>query len=139
LERRTCKGVLPHAQYLPAAFVEEQVDGPIALLVASYLRIPEVLPRFGHTAVPAAAVPEAAVNKDGEALPRKTKSGRPGKGCCLRQPVIRAARKRDANFISVSLLPRERIRAMTWLRFFFVKTSGMWLANSGPLHRQTRA
>jgi hypothetical protein len=29
-----------------------------------------------------------------------------------------------ASFSSVSLLPRERIAAITWLRFAFVNTSG---------------
>jgi hypothetical protein len=28
------------------------------------------------------------------------------------------------NFSSVALLPRERMAAMTWLRFVFVNTSG---------------
>src|ERR1019366_7778600 len=51
------------------------------------------------------------------------KSGWPGTGWCLRQPVMPAARRMDASFSSVSLLPRERMAAMTWLRFFFVNTS----------------
>jgi hypothetical protein len=51
------------------------------------------------------------------------KSGWPVTAWCLRQPVMPEARRIAASFSSVSLLPRERMAAMTWLRFFFVNTS----------------
>jgi hypothetical protein len=46
-------------------------------------------------------------------------------GWCLRQPVMRAARRMAASFCSVALLPFERMAAMIWLRFFFVNMSAM--------------
>jgi hypothetical protein len=52
------------------------------------------------------------------------KSGRPSKGWWRRQPVMPKARRMEASFSSVALLPRERMAAMTWERFFFVNTSG---------------
>jgi hypothetical protein len=54
---------------------------------------------------------------------RKMKSGRPGSGWWRRQPTMWAARKMEASFSSVALLPRERTAAMTWLRFCLVNTS----------------
>jgi hypothetical protein len=56
---------------------------------------------------------------------RKTKSGLPGNGWCRRQPLIPRSRKMAANFSSVSLLPFDRIAAMTCERFFFEKTSAI--------------
>jgi hypothetical protein len=51
------------------------------------------------------------------------KSGFPGKGGCLRQPLIPWARRIEANFSSVALLPFDRMAAMTCERFSFEKTS----------------
>jgi hypothetical protein len=54
---------------------------------------------------------------------KKTKSGLPGNGWCRRQPLIPCSRKMDTNFSSVSLLPFDRMAAMTCERFLFEKTS----------------
>jgi hypothetical protein len=56
---------------------------------------------------------------------RKTKSGFPKMGRCRRQPVILFLRRSRARAISVSLLPRPRMRDMTSERFILVKTSGI--------------
>jgi len=53
------------------------------------------------------------------------KSGFPGNGPCLRQPLIPWARNIDASFNSVSLLPFDRMAAMTCERFRFDKTSAI--------------
>jgi hypothetical protein len=53
------------------------------------------------------------------------KSGFPGNGRCLRQPLIPCARRMDASLNSVSLLPFDRMAAMTWERFRFEKTSAI--------------
>jgi len=58
---------------------------------------------------------------------RKTKSGWPGSGWCLRQPLMRAARRMDTSLSSVSLLPREWIAAMTCERLRFEKTSPIFV------------
>jgi len=58
------------------------------------------------------------------------KSGLPGNRLCLRHPLIPYVRKIDTNFISVSLLPFDRIAAMTRERFRFEKTSAIG-AHSG--------
>ena len=60
---------------------------------------------------------------------RKTKSGLPKTGRLRRQPVMRCARNSFASAISVSLLPRPRMRDITSERFVLVKTSVI-----APLH-----
>jgi len=55
----------------------------------------------------------------------KMKSGFPGNGRCLRQPLIPWARRIEANFNSVSLLPFDRMAAMTCERFSFEKISAI--------------
>jgi hypothetical protein len=52
------------------------------------------------------------------------KSGRPGSDWWRRrQPVIPTVRIIEISFSSVALLPRERIAAIIFERFFFEKTS----------------
>jgi hypothetical protein len=53
------------------------------------------------------------------------KSGLPTNGWCRRQPLIPCARRMDANFNSVSLLPFDRMAAITCERFLFEKTSAI--------------
>jgi hypothetical protein len=55
----------------------------------------------------------------------KIKSGFPGIGRCLRQPMIPWARRIEANFSSVSLLAFDRMAAMICERFRFEKTSAI--------------
>lgn len=59
--------VLPDSEQAPAAPSEEKVHRAVPFLVCCNFRDPEVGAGFGHATVPAAAVPEAAVDKDGEA------------------------------------------------------------------------
>jgi len=54
------------------------------------------------------------------------KSGRPGSGRCRRQPDIPARRNAPAKANSVLRLRRDRIAAITFDRFCFVKTSAMF-------------
>jgi hypothetical protein len=56
---------------------------------------------------------------------RKTKSGVPGNRWCRRQPLIPLVRSIDASFSSVSLLPLDRIAAITCERFSFEKMSAI--------------
>ena len=53
----------------------------------------------------------------------KVKSGLPKVGRCRRHPLMPAAWSNFASAISVSLLPRERMRDITSERLAFVKTS----------------
>ena len=55
----------------------------------------------------------------------KTKSGFPKSGHRRRQPVILDSRKISINRSSVSLFPLPRMRDITSLRFFLVKTSAI--------------
>jgi hypothetical protein len=53
------------------------------------------------------------------------KSGFPGNGRCLRQPVIPWARRIETSFSSVSLLPFDRMAAITSERLRFEKMSAI--------------
>lgn len=53
----------------------------------------------------------------------KIKSGRPGRFTCRRQPAILWRRNKRIRRISVALLPRPRIAAITSDRFYTVNTS----------------
>ena len=55
------------------------------------------------------------------------------RGTCLRHPVIPWARSRRASAPSVRAFPRDRMRAINWLRWAFVKTSGMARAARLPI------
>ena len=55
----------------------------------------------------------------------KMKSGFPGNGQCLRQPLSPWARRIEASFNSVALLPFDRMAAMVCERFRFEKMSAM--------------
>jgi hypothetical protein len=69
------QGVLPYAENLPTARSEGAVGGNISRGVRSDFGAPVMQPTAWHPAVPAAAVPEAAVDKDGEALAGKDEVG----------------------------------------------------------------
>jgi hypothetical protein len=55
----------------------------------------------------------------------KTKSGLPNTGLFRLQPVMPCSRKIPIIRSSVPRFPQDRIAAITSLRFFLVKTSGM--------------
>lgn len=81
--------------------------------------LPGVRPCFGHP-----CQKQPSTNTAGRSR-RKMKSGLPGNRWCRRQPLIPCARKIDASFNSVSLLPFDRMAAMTCERFFFENTSAI--------------
>ena len=63
---------------------------------------------------------------------RKTKSGLPGNDWRRRQPLIPCARRMNSDFHSVSLLPLDRMAAMTFRRFFLRRHRPLLLGQKLP-------
>ena len=72
---RRLEGVFPDSKYSPAVLDEKVANGPVPGFVTVNFGIPVGAARLGHTAVPTAAMPEAAVNKNGHLLFVKNKIG----------------------------------------------------------------
>jgi hypothetical protein len=145
--------VFPNTNHFPTAGAEGAGDEAIAGLVGRNLLPPERGVVLGFRAVLGATVPEAAVDKDGELQPGKTKSGRTAnRGVCQspalrpplalrslgeagssvfrplitaprRQPVMPCARKIAISRSSVVWLPCARMAAITAERLRLEKMS----------------
>lgn len=60
--------VLPHAKNSPSFAPQDSSDFTVTCFGSGNFRNPEIHARFWHPTVPRAAVPEAAINKDGDAF-----------------------------------------------------------------------
>ena len=69
------EGMLPQAEDAPPLFPQQGANDLISLPVVGYLRMPKCSARLGQSAMPAAAVPKAAVHKNGEALAAEDEIG----------------------------------------------------------------
>jgi hypothetical protein len=63
----SCERVAPNADNPPASAAKQPGYATVAGAVAGDFALPILAVSLGHAAVPAAAVPEAAVHEDGEA------------------------------------------------------------------------
>src|SRR5829696_3259520 len=98
--------VLPGAEHLPAVTCERAVDSTVSGDVASELRLPVRGVRTWRVAVVRAAVPEAAVDEDGEARAREDHVGSNDSGRS-RDWVIDP----EAQPTSVELRPQSQFRS----------------------------
>ena len=71
--------MFPYTDDAPPAPAQENSHAAVAVFVSRDFRLPETSPGFGHSAVPAAAVPKATVNKNGDACVAKNEIGVAGK------------------------------------------------------------
>lgn len=67
-QKRGTKGVFPNPQHTPARLAQQAAFGAVSGRVSGNLCLPISAVVMRHPAVPAAAVPEAAVHKEGEAV-----------------------------------------------------------------------
>ena len=72
---RRCERMAPNAENPPPPDAKKAGNATVARPVAGDFVFPIFAVTMGHAAVPAAAVPEAAVHKDGEALAREDEVG----------------------------------------------------------------
>ena len=61
----------PYADHAPSSDAEQLANAPVSFLVACDFKAPVLAIVAGHPAVPSAAVPETAVNEDGQSLAAK--------------------------------------------------------------------
>ena len=129
--------MFPDAEDAPAEGAEGAGDEAVAGAVAGNFFAPELGILLGLGGVERAAVPEAAVDEDGEAVGPEDEVGFHAEGlqprpfafprsvAPRRQPVMPWARRRARRRSSVAALPRERMADITAERFFRLKRSGI--------------
>jgi hypothetical protein len=123
--------VFPRADDAPTGPGELARDGCVPLLIAAEVWEPVFAVAHRIAAVFGQPCQKQPSTNRARRWRLNTKSGLPGRDWWRRQPVIRAARRMVASLSSVSLLPYERIAAMTRLRFVLVKTSAIGLRRWG--------
>jgi hypothetical protein len=72
------QGMFPNAQHSPTSRAQHPRCGSVSRAVSGDLALPILSVSLGHSAVPTAAMPKAAVHKDGEALLAENEIGLSG-------------------------------------------------------------
>ena len=117
--------VFQNAEDAPAILSQGVGDEVITGFVADEFSQPEGAASRGERGVFGAAVPEAAIDKDGDALLAKDEIGLAEDGLVASPAGDSDSRKMAMSRSSVALFPRPRMLGMTSERFAFVKTLGI--------------
>jgi len=118
-----CKVMLPDAKHFPACPGEGALDPRVSLPIATQFGEPIFAVAPGFPAVFRAAMPEATINEDCKALAAENEIGASQKRLVAPPPSEATDAQNVSELLLVSLLPLERMAAITRLRFAFVNTS----------------
>ena len=120
---RARERAFPHADHTPASCAQRACHFAVPLCVARELGLPKRAVVRGHRRVRGQPCQKQPSTNTATRSRRKTKSGLPKTRAWCRQPVMPRSCMSAMRRSSVARLPRERMSAITALRFAFVKTS----------------